>query len=578
MIRSIINLLHDRWANLHPLIRFLVVLLVVGGGGILALKPSYRAFKDWRLKRNLVAAREAVDSSRMNEARDLSLTVLRAGDPRIDAFRILEKSTASLRDPLHSSVARALIGHPEGTNEDRLNGFRGIVMEVALGLVGQSWASLPPECQKDPRFAVAFSERLIAERRLSEAVSVMLGVPEGARDGPLKRSLIRALIVSGKGEALQEAQRQIASAFPASAGESAEWLDLLEEIPALGLQAGLLAPVRRLLEASEPVGLARRSLMLARMDYAAQFARRGVILDSAIERWKDPAPELVAKFLGDLGLNQRLLDNFPVERVAELPGLFPMVLDALEKTDAWDQVPLLLDKQGHSLAKAEELAHRAIAAGQSGNSAGSNQMWSAAIDEAKASPNFSTLMTLYWLATRFDVSGPANLALLDAIRLGRGPLPLYSDLKPLLVSLQEQGRENTLLEICANYFSFEPGNPVLLTQYAYLACLNKLAEPAEILKAMEPLAKAFPQELPIQSVLATIYLCDGKPAKAAETLEALKVEPAKLALSYRAVYLVSQVLNRKIPKTDPQIVQFPWQSLQASERRKFNELIRSFEP
>jgi predicted Zn-dependent protease len=148
----------------------------------------------------------------------------------------------------------------------------------------------------------------------------------------------------------------------------------------------------------------------------------------------------------------------------------------------------------------------------------------------------------------------------------------------LLVSLQEQGRENTLLEICANYFSFEPGNPVLLTQYAYLACLNKLAEPAEILKAMEPLAKAFPQELPIQSVLATIYLCDGKPAKAAETLEALKVEPAKLALSYRAVYLVSQVLNRKIPKTDPQIVQFPWQSLQASERRKFNELIRSFEP
>jgi hypothetical protein len=579
MIRSIINRIHDRWANHHPLVRFLVGALVVGGIGLFALKPAYRGFKAWRLDRNLVAAREAVDDARMDEARDLSLTVLRAGDPRIEAFRILEKSTATLRDPLHSGIARALIGHPEGTREDRLNGFRGIAQDIALGLVGQSWASLPEDCQQDPRFAVAFAERLIMEKRLSEAVSMMLSVPEGTRDPEIKRSLIRALIASGKGEALQEAQRQIATSFPASPqSESAEWLKVLEEIPPVGLQASLLTPVRSLLEGPEFKGQAQSGLMIARMDYAAQFARRAAVVDAAVERWKEPSPELVARFLQDLGLNQRLLDEFPPERVIELPGLFPYVLDASEKTGAWDQVLLLLDKNGHLLTKLDVLAHRAIALGGKGESGGFNQTWSAAIEEAKANPDGGSLMKLYRIANEFGLEEAGNLALLDAIRLGRGPLPLYSDLKPLLGSLQEQRRENTLLEVCANYFSFEPGNPVLLTQYAYLACLNQLAEPAMIVKALEPLAKAFPKELPIQCVLAMVYLCDGKPEKAAEALDGLNLDPSKLAPSYRAVYLVSQVLNRRMSKNDPQVVDFPWQSLQASERRRFTELIRSAVP
>lgn len=578
MIRSIINRSHDRWANLHPLVRFLVGAVVVGCLGLFALRPAYRAFKEWRLDRNLVAAREAVDGSRMDEARDLSLTVLRAGDPRIEAFRILEKSTATLRDPLHSGIARALISHPEGTREDRLNGFRGIAQEIALGLVGQSWASLPEDCKQDPRFAVAFAERLIKEKRLSEAVSMMLAVPEGTRDPAIKRSLIRALIASGKGEAFQEAQRQIAAGFPASQSESTEWLKVLEEIPPVSLQASLLTPVRSLLEGPEFVGQAESGLMIARMDYAAQFARRAAVVDAAVERWKEPSPELLARFLRDLGLNQRLLDEFPTERVLEVSCLFPYVLDALEKTGAWDQVLLLLDKNAGLLTKSDRLAHRAIALGGKGDSGGFNQTWSAAIKEAKASPDGGSLMKVHRIAKDFGLEEAGNLALLDAILLGRGSLPLYSDLKPLLGSLQAQRRENTLLEVCANYFSFEPGNPVLLTQYAYLACLNQLAEPAMILKAMEPLAKAFPKELPIQCVLAMVYLFDGKPEKAAETLDGLNLDPSKLAPSYRAVYLVSQVLNRRMSKNDPQVIDFPWQSLQASERRRFTELIRSAVP
>ena len=135
MIRTTLEAIWDRWANLHPLLRFVILLAVLALIGLLAVKPVFREFKAWRLERNLMAARKAAAEVRMDEARDLSLTVLQAGDPRIEAFQILEKATASLRDPRHGEIARALMFHPESSDEDRLSGFRGMVQETALGLL-----------------------------------------------------------------------------------------------------------------------------------------------------------------------------------------------------------------------------------------------------------------------------------------------------------------------------------------------------------------------------------------------------------------------------------------------------------
>lgn len=578
MLRSVICSIHDRWVNLHLFVRFLFLAAVVAAIGLWAVKPGYRVFKGWRLERNLAAARVAMDASRMDEARDLSLTVLQAGDPRIEAFRILEKSTASLRDPRHGDIARALISHPEGTDEDRLNGFLGMVLEMPLGVVGQAWAALPAACQKDPRFALAFGGRLIAERRLGEAASVLLAVPEEARDGAVKRSLIRVLIGSGKREGFDEAQRLIAGNFPADGAEGPAWLDLLEEIPPAGLRENLLGPVRSRLAELAAGDPPRVALMLARMDYAAQFASRAAVLEAAVGRWKDVAPERVAGFLSQLGLHQLLLDSIPVARVGEHPGLLPLLLEALEETGAWQQVAPLLDAHGPLLPKAEELAHRAVLVSHTGNASGLNQAWAAALDEAKASPQTGTLLKLHRLAADAGMAAEAEQALVEAIRLGRGPLPLYADVKPLLGSLQQQGRENVLLEICAIYLRFEPGNPVLLTQYAYLACLNDLADPATVLKALLPMAEAFPKETPIQMVLATVYLCAGQNDRAAAILDPLQLDPASLPPAYRATLLASRVLNRKLPKSDPLVTEFPWKSLLPSERKKFSELIRSAGP
>lgn len=574
MIRDLITRCLDRWANLPFLVRGLIAVTVVGGLGLLAFKPGYRWFRQWRLERNLVNAREAVEQTRMQEARDLSLTVLRAGDPRIEAFRILEKSTASLRDPRHAEIARALISHPEGSDEDRLNGFVGVVDRTPLGLVGQSWVALPESCRKDPRFAVSFARRLLAERRAGEAASVLLAVPEADRNGEVNRGLVAVLIGSGRREGFQEAQKRIAEDFPAGGAEAVQWLEMLESIPAVSLDGGLLEPLRGRLEAMNEVSPGRRALMLARLDYAGRFQQRAVILEKASSDWRSRDPLEFARFLHGLGLHRDLLESFSDADAAGGATLNAWLRDAACRSADWDRLRRLLDAGGADLPRVQELGWRAVLALKTGDAVAGADAWAAAMNDAAAATGDDAYLVLHRIASDAALPEQAHQAMLAAIRAGRGPLPLYSDLKPLLQSLVAQGQEKALLEIGAIYLHFEPGNPVLITQYAYLACLNELVEPASVLQALEPLAEALPEEVPIQCALATAFLCDSKPEKAAEVLDRLKVDPGQLPPSFRIVFLVSRVRQGALPADDPAVKEFPWNDLLPSERRKFGALLK----
>jgi hypothetical protein len=575
MIRDLISSLHDRWANLHPLIRFCAVMALLALGAYVTAKPAYRVFKQWRMERNLAAARQAVEEDRMQEARDRSLTVLRSGDPSIEAFRILEKSTASLGDPRHGEIAGALITHPQGSDEDRLTGFHAVVADMPLGLVGQAWTTLPEECRTQPRFATAFARRLLAGKRLGEAASVLLAVPEEVRDDEVRQILARVLIASGRREGYEEAQRMISAGLAARGGELCKWLDVLEELPVPSLRENLLSPVRSLPDDLPGVDPARIALIRARMDYAARWPQRAAILNETIATWEERSPELLARFLGHLGLHQRMLDIYAAEDPDSHPGLLPLLLDAAERTAAWELAGRLLDASEGRLPKHLELAHRALLAARTADANARIEAWKAATAEAGTDASNLALLTLHRIAADAGLGELADMAMLEAIRAGRGPLPLYEDQKSLCQALAASGQDTILLEICAIYLNFEPANPVLLTQYAYLACLNDVIDPAQLLTPLELLARAFPGELPIHITLATAHLCDGRADKAAAVLEVFELENKELSPSFRIVFLTSQVLSGKIPGNDPRIEGFPWNSLQASENRKFSALIRS---
>ncbi len=575
MIRPAYQACHDLWVNLHPVLRFVLLLALVAALGYLGVSGPFQKFKEWRMQRNLVAARSAVTEESMHEARDRSLTALRADSSCLEAYRILEKATASLRDPWHSEIARALLSHPDSTDADRLNAFCGIAPEVPLGLLKQSWSGLPAGSRQELRFVTVFADRLLAEHCFKEATLVLLALPAAARTPGVERRLIRVLIGSDKPEGYDEAQRLIATGFPAVGQKIAEWLDLLEAIPVANLQPKLLESVRPVLEGPAADDVPRAELMLVRLDYATHFARREAIIDAAIACWKDREPEALARFLGALGLYQRVLETIPAERIEQHPGLFPALLGALERSGALDKVTPLLDEYGQLLPKFELLAHRAVVAAKTGDAANFALAWTDARGEAKISQRADAFLTLHRIVRDAGMEQEAEQALVEAIRCGRGPLPLYSALKPLLTSLARQGRDKILLEICAIYLPFESTNPVLITQLAYLASLNQLIEPKTVIAAMEHLAEGFPKEVPIQCVLATAYLCDGQPAMAAQTLDRLELDPAQLAEGYRAAFLATQVLAGRIPKDDPRITSFPWKSLLPSERKKFNDLIRA---
>lgn len=570
-MRNFINPLWDRWANFHPFLRFVILAVVAGGIALVTVKPSYKAFKSWRSDRNLRAAEKAMEAVKMEEARDLSLTVLRGGEPGVEAYRILEKATGALNDPRHGDIARALMAHPESSPEDQRRSFVGITQEMPLGVVGQAWVSLPPASQKDESFAIPFADRLISESLFREASDVLLGVPTDNRTPALVERLGRVLIRTRAKLGYTEAQRLLAAGF--SKELAAKWISLLEEIPVESLDAKILAPV---LETLLDDPSAQASLLRSRLQYAANFSSRAAVIDAAIVTWRDLDPAELGKFLADLGLYRRLVETISPVVVAEHPQAFPPLWRAAIESQAWDQAGKLLDAMGGAQPKFLEFGRRALIAGLSGQNPELVRLWAAAIDEAKTKP--TALMELERLARDAGLTKQADAALLAAIRLGRGPLPVYAKLRPLTMALAAENRENELMEIAGIYMSFERGNPVIITQYAYLALMNNLVGAKPVIAAMTPLAKGLPKEIPIQAVFATACLADKQPEMAAAALDPLKLDPQKLPPSYRAAFLLTQVLNHRIPATDPQIKDFPWSSLQPSERRKFTEILQSAAP
>lgn len=578
MIRNFFNRLAGAWADLHPAGRVLTVLILLGVVGFFGLKPAYSAIREWRVEQNLVDANEAIAESRMDDARDLSLNVLRSGDPRVDAYRILEKSTASLQDPRHGDIARALIFHPGSNTEDRLRGFQGIVDSTPLGLVGQAWGGMALETRNDPRFSNLFVSRLIEEKHFSEAASVLLGVPEENRNSRWRFLLGNVLIGTGSQEAYKEVQRLVADTTPKGELDDDLSLELVEGVPVLELDPEILLPLQEELQAGDRAKDPRASLVLARINTKENFSSRSKIFNEEYEKWKKSAPVLLASFLCDVGLHEFLLDAARTEAFAANEQTFPVLIEAVIKTGSWDQFADLAEKYGKGLGATEIKGYEAIAEAKTGQSGAGTKAWSEAIQSAKAERSDTALIDLSRIALKTGEIEFAHRAMIEAIRVGRGPLPLYSDISPLLVSLRKEDRENVLLEICARYLSFEPGNPILLTQYAYLAFFNGLADAPTVLSALEPMAKAFPNEIPLQRVLAAVYVCAGRLEDADVIFDRHKPDVESSPPEYLMAYYTKRILSEEMDKDAPAMERFPQLALLPSERKKFSELIRAKAP
>ncbi len=560
--------------NLPWFVRVIMAGVVIVALAAVSLGPGYRWFREWRTDRNFASAKAALEERRTVAARDLTLSVLRAGRQDIEVFRLLEETMRELGDAWHPQIARALVTHPGQTRDDRLVGFRGVAANSPLGLVGQVWNLLEDDDQRQTGFAVAFSDRLMAEERWNEALIVLLGVEENERTPAIWARLARAVIQTGEARNVVEAQRMLATHPPSAAADLASWLDALELIPTPRLRKDVLdrEEVMQTLDGAAGAGDARAAIAAVRIRHPGADSRAREAHEKAVREWGPSGADAIASWFMADGRHEAFI-GFAMAHEGPLAGATVRLVHRLlmEREDA-EGALAWIERHAEAIAPHERQALRAVAFAALGSSA-RVEAWSLAMEEASTAAPDNGYLTIYRIVSGAGLEREAEQAMLGAIRLNRGALPLFEELRPLVVSLAESGQELVLLDLLRVYLAMEPSNPVLLTQYAYLATLNGLADPALVLEVLEPMADLLAGELPFQFARAAIHACAGDFAMAASILEPYHADTGHLAPANKAMLLVVRVRVGGLAPDAREIRDFPWRSLQPSERRRFQEMI-----
>lgn len=572
-MKHAIGWLHDRWANLNPWLRLLVILAVLAAVFMAMLRPGYRHFTKMRAKQRVKEAGVAIEAENYDKARDLSLSALSSGEAGVEAYRVLQQAMSGLNDPKLGGVSRALVVHPESSESDRIRGFEELCEGEPMSVIGQAWTFLGEPLQRKEAFALPFAKRLLDDGRLNEAALVMKPFFNQKIGGLMAEQLFRLMLGMSDERSGMNAQKLLAECVKYDQKWSVNWISRLNEVPIFQLQPDIIAPVyRKLIEDPNEVEV---ELLKARYRIVSNFDNRSKSIDDALGELAASYPESALRLIDDLDLVDRLEDLQIVEKLVTKGSSFERLLGLLAHAENWSEMKTLLSEHPNVLSVVRQHLWLACVAAGLGDTGTLATEWSRAMDEARSGQDRNPYLELYQFAKKYNMAKQEDEAIVEAARLGRGRLPLYKTIKPTLVRLASTGQEKTLMELCASYLVVEPNNPVLVTQYAYMACLNDLADLSIVARAIRGLADALPKEVPVLSVLAAVYLCDGKPEKAREIVDALPSDAGRMGLSYQAVILTSRVVNDQLKGDDPTVMDFPWGDLLPSERRKFMGLIQS---
>jgi len=577
MMSNVLEKLHEIWANLHPVVRWLLVGAVVAGMGLAAARPAYRRLRAWRSDRNAAEAARALSAGDVTRARDLAMAALQLNGGRFDAIRVLGQAYPLLHDPNAQAVACALLADPRSTEDDRLRAFLTLVEDAPVAMAGNAWNEIGPERQKRLEFRVPFIRRLIDQTHYSEAVGLLRETGDPASDPALELQWVRLLVRSREDERWKEAQDRARKVFVARGPEAARLVELLEEIPATRIErdCALAAVEWAGREPNLPVGV-----RLA-VDYLRQSAlsdHPGDDRRATVKALQRDAPADVVRWLVRHGHADEALQVVPPPVPDQTAAWFDARNQALVATQRWEEWRDNLDKAPPDAPRVELACDRAIVYEKLGNAARRNAEWNTAMVEARGDLSRNAFLVLAERVERAGMIPQAEDAMVQAIVLGRGRIPLFQRLQPLLVSLSRQGRERELMLITTTLLGFEPGNPVLMTNHAYLACLSGTIEPAILRANMEVIREKLPQAVPVRCVVAATWLADGNPGQAADALQVDGVDWAKSAAGYRAIYGATMTLVGRKDEADRVLAGLPWGELLPCERQFYDRMVRGSVP
>lgn len=541
------------------------VLLAAAGIGMLAGKPAMRLAREWRCDRNLRLAEEAVAEGDWLEARDRSLAVLLLRSTDLRALGLLESAMAALRDPRQVAVGRYLMLHPEGGHAERLRGWLVIVGAAPLGVVAQAWNSLPEELQQEPAFLLGFADRLTLENRLTEAVQLFGKMDLADPPTDVERRVLAILLASGKREAQAQAQQRLLDRIKRGKPDLAILLGCFDQVPLDALDAGLGEALAGWLEAGGE-RTAEDRLRVARHEVAAAGAEAAGRIEQVTAAWSEREPVLLVKWLLDIDEPERALAVAP-DRVTADPRGFAWRCEAWKRLERWLELSQALKNPPPGYSRLNLHCDETLAAARMGDTAKRSAAWANAMGEAKISDSANGYLDLSRRAAKDGLADESERAMVEAIRAVRGPLPLYADLKPLVESLHAKRMGEELLDIVAVYQNFEPGNPVLMTQYCYLAGLYGYVETGFIKAQLEPVLERLPSAIPVRCTLAVAALLESDPARALGFLELEGLDWNEAAPGYRMIRAVALVSGGRKEEGLALLKGLPWDKLLAVERQ-----------
>ena len=521
------NRMRETWANLPLGIRVILALLALGVIAVPCGRPLRSALRFLALERNSRLAEDAIAAGDAQEARSRGRAAIQSAPERIEVARTVLQSMDILNDPKRIQVATILMQHPDANSADRALALEVLASHAPMVIVGAAWAGLSKEEKAMPEMIDAFARRLMWEGKSEAAALLLKDVDFPNPPDSINQLLVDLLQDHGSPDAWVESQKLLSKRTRAASDASeplpdwclADW----ERVPQEHLDSQALAAFPK---AGSP-----RVMMLRRR--IEQGGRSLDLRDPPIASWLrqvEPGDRLaLASLLANCGHESTALELFE-QGAGLMHNEYEWIRDIRIRTQAWRPwLDFLKSPAVLGISQAWVDADRALAYFQLNEIHESKNAWREAIQSAAISTQVPRLIDLCH-RVRPWMPAHAEEALLAAIASPDQALPLFNDLQWLARSLEKAGNDKALLDLSRTYLGIEPGNPVVVTRYAYLALLAGELSPAAAIRMITPIIEDQPgsPHPRIVAVMAALLLDDISQAQrwiARETVNWEKTQP-----------------------------------------------------
>jgi hypothetical protein len=562
---SLIDRCRDRWADLHPFWRILLVAVLLAALALAAGRPALEGYLELRTGRRLAAAQEALGRRLHFKAFDLSLQVLRSDSSRQEAIPVLLRSADALGDPRRSEVAHALLAGKDFTPDDRAFAWQVVCRSSPAWFVMVSWSQLPESDKSSPVFVAALVDRMLREDLSGDAARLLQEQKQPLPD-ELEVRLMCLLVAKGTDEALHQFQKSLIARLAGHPEDAEPWFALLDELPQASLLPGTFAALAAWQE-SRGTPDTPAVLRLARCEMAAHPTRAEEIFAATLARLRDAEPLACARWcfkIRRIDEAAALLATLPADQAAAAFELRQLICEQTGQLANWAALLANPPPDTDLVRTWCERAHLAsLMKDEKTQAAAENR----ALRLAGESSTDDALIRLARHAESRKLNSFSQRVWVEAVRKRSGPLPLSDRIKPVIQSLAAARKETELLGVLTTYSFIEPANPVVLVQHGYLSCLSGHTTPANLKLELAPIHERLPASLPVRCVLALAYLLENQPAEAMALTDDSKINWFAATPAYRAIRGITLTANGRNEEAAVLLKDFPWDELLPSEKR-----------